>query len=445
MNFLSAITFATPWALAGLLALPIIWWLLRFTPPRPQLVKFPPLRLLLGLISKEEQPDEPPWWLLLLRLALAAIVILGVSHPLYAPGLSAGAGNAPVLLVVDNTWAAANDWPVRRALMEEALRGAERRSALTAIATTAPTLRPADLELAPADKTLGKAMALEPKAIAADRLALLANLKRTFSETDALRIVWLSDGLDGDAKAFAEGLLALGRGTASLEVLAPKPAEIPFALARPEIEGGRIKVKALRATTNDPVEIAVGARARNGRSLAEAKLSFAAGKGMAEADLDLPLELRNEVSRIDISSGRTAGGVYLLDDRWRRKTVALYAGASVDSAQPLLSPLYYVQRALEPYAEVATPENYDGVTAELDRGVSLLVLADVGVVPPATARSAARSAGIRRSRCNRSPIQAPSPALPSIPRCGCRGRSWPNPIPSFRERYGCRSRTGRRS
>jgi hypothetical protein len=390
MSFLSAISFATPWALAGLLALPIIWWLLRFTPPRPQLVKFPPLRLLLDLISKEEQPDEPPWWLLLLRLALAAIVILGVSHPLYAPGLSGAAGNAPVLLVVDNTWAAASDWPVRRTLMEETLRGAERRSALSALATTAPTLRPGDLELAPADKTLSQAMALEPRAIAADRLALLGRLKQAFAEADGMRIVWLSDGLDGDAKAFAEGLLALGKGNAALEVLAPKHAEMPLALARPAIEGGRIKVKALRVAANDPIEVAVGARARNGRSLADAKLSFAAGKGAAEAELELPLELRNEVARIDVASGRTAGGVYLLDDRWRRKTVALHGGTSVESAQPLLSPLYYVSRALEPYAEVSTPEDYDAVAGELDRGVSMLVLADVGIVPPTTREAIGR-------------------------------------------------------
>jgi hypothetical protein len=382
MSLLSAITFVTPWALAGLLALPIIWWLLRFTPPRPQLVKFPPVRLLLGLIAREEQPDKPPWWLLLLRLALAALVILGVAHPIYAPGLSAASGNAPLLLIVDNSWAAAADWPVRRSLIEETLRGAERRSALTAVATTAPTLRPASLELAPANETLSKAMALEPQAIAADRLTLLAQLNRTFANTSGLRIVWLADGLDGDARIFAEGLMALGNGGAALEVMAPGQAEMPFALARPVIEGGRIKVKALRVAASDPAEISVSARARNGRSLAEAKLGFEAGKGAAEADLDLPLELRNEVSRLDIASGHTAGGVFLLDDRWRRKTVALYAGASVESAQPLLAPLYYVQRALEPYAEISTPQDYNAVAAELDRGVSILTLADVGIVPP---------------------------------------------------------------
>ena len=76
MAFLQALTFTTPAALAGLLLLPVIWWLLRFTPPKPQTVKFPPLRLLLELVSKHEQPDKTPWWLMLLRLAIAALCVL---------------------------------------------------------------------------------------------------------------------------------------------------------------------------------------------------------------------------------------------------------------------------------------------------------------------------------------------------------------------------------
>ena len=99
MNMLSALSFTTPLALAALLLLPVIWWLLRFTPPRPETVRFPPIRLLLGLANREEQPDKTPWWLLLLRLLVAALLILAVSHPLYAPGRVGTLSSQPLLLV----------------------------------------------------------------------------------------------------------------------------------------------------------------------------------------------------------------------------------------------------------------------------------------------------------------------------------------------------------
>ena len=65
---LGAMIFAAPWVLLALAALPLLWWLLRVTPPAPRSEIFPAIRLLLGLHATEETPARTPWWLLLLRL-----------------------------------------------------------------------------------------------------------------------------------------------------------------------------------------------------------------------------------------------------------------------------------------------------------------------------------------------------------------------------------------
>ncbi len=41
--------FAAPWVLLALAGLPLLWWLLRVTPPAPRSETFPAIRLLLGL------------------------------------------------------------------------------------------------------------------------------------------------------------------------------------------------------------------------------------------------------------------------------------------------------------------------------------------------------------------------------------------------------------
>ena len=76
MLTLGAISFAVPWALTGLLALPVIWWLLKLTPPLPTTIRFPPVRLLFGLGTREESAAQTPLWLLIVRSVLAALVIL---------------------------------------------------------------------------------------------------------------------------------------------------------------------------------------------------------------------------------------------------------------------------------------------------------------------------------------------------------------------------------
>ncbi|RWF91139.1 MAG: hypothetical protein EOQ45_27195, partial [Mesorhizobium sp.] len=65
------LSFGAPMVLWGLLALPVIWWLLRFTPPKPQTEVFPPLKILARVLKREETPQQSPWWLTLLRLLMA--------------------------------------------------------------------------------------------------------------------------------------------------------------------------------------------------------------------------------------------------------------------------------------------------------------------------------------------------------------------------------------
>ena len=71
---LGPLAFASPWLLAGLAALPVLWWLLRVLPPAPRRLDFPAIRLLLMLRKREETPAHTPLWLILLRMALALLV-----------------------------------------------------------------------------------------------------------------------------------------------------------------------------------------------------------------------------------------------------------------------------------------------------------------------------------------------------------------------------------
>ena len=120
--------FASPWVLLALAALPILWWLLRITPPSPRTESFPAIRLLFGLTAPEETPARTPWWLLALRILAAALVIVGLARPVIDAGTSL-AGGGPLVLVVDDGWSAAPDWPRRVAAANASQPGPVRPSA----------------------------------------------------------------------------------------------------------------------------------------------------------------------------------------------------------------------------------------------------------------------------------------------------------------------------
>ncbi|MBV1896029.1 MAG: BatA domain-containing protein, partial [Rhodobacteraceae bacterium] len=85
MTVLGGIGFASPWLLLGLIALPVLWIILRAVPPAPIRRRFPGVALLLGLKDDESVSDRTPWWLLLLRMLAIAAAIIGLAGPVLNP------------------------------------------------------------------------------------------------------------------------------------------------------------------------------------------------------------------------------------------------------------------------------------------------------------------------------------------------------------------------
>ena len=105
--------------------------------------------------------------------------------------------------------------------------------------------------------------------------------------------------------------------------------------------------------------------------------------------IDLPVEIRNDVARLEIAGERSAGAVQLLDKRWRRRTVGIVSGSAADRSQPLIGATYYLARALNPFADVRLAEGVapaEAVTRFLDQHLPMLILADVGNVAEARER-----------------------------------------------------------
>ena len=364
------LSFGAPWILASLVLLPVIYWLLRVTPPAPRRVVFPPMRLLLGLTAPQQTPARTPPWLLAVRLAAAALVIVALAQPSIGRA-PAPAGPGPLILFVDNGWTAAHAWPERQSTLSDAVAGAARVNRSVAIVATAtstpPTVTLLDSGQAEhAVSDLGPEPWLPNRTRAAAALAKMHFLSRP-------EIVWLSDGLDyGDAKGVADSLSRTGR----LTVLSDPRGTGPLALKPARNEANGFLVPVIRAGAAGARTGAVDAIGNQGESLATATFRFVPGASEATARISLPLEIRNETQRIAIANEDSAGAVDLLDIGSRRRAVEIVTANNAEREQPLLSDAFYLERALGPYADVRTGTIDDAIA----RNVSVIILADVGNV-----------------------------------------------------------------
>jgi hypothetical protein len=369
------IAFAAPWLLVALPALPLLWWLLRVSPPAPRSQAFPAIRLLRDLPPTEETPHRTPWWLLLLRIAAAALLILGLARPVWQPQTGAG-GDGPLLVVVDNGWAAAPDWAARMASATAAVDAAAREGRRVALLPTAApeTGEPvAATGLMPAEEARARLAALRPRAWAPDReaaLAALAAFRR--AHPGAIASLYVADGVEHAREGDAFSPLAAALAEAGPLTVAQAEGRPARLLPMPRAEADRLVVRVLQTPLAAPSEATVLARTGDGRAIASATLGFAAGATEAEAALDLPIEIRNQVVRLDIEPEAGAAGTVLLDERFRRRPVGLAAAQETTADAPLTGDLFYLDRALSPYAEIrrGSPE------ALLARRLAVLILAD---------------------------------------------------------------------
>jgi hypothetical protein len=390
MLALGSLAFAAPWLLAALAALPVIWWLLRVTPPSPRRVSFPAIRLLLGLTPREETPARTPWWLILLRTVVAALIIAALAHPLLNPQARL-AGDGPLALVIDDGWAAARDWSKRLQAATDLLAEAERENRPVILVTTAPLASgepPPPLAPVRASDARAAVQALQPKPWPADRKAALQRLQ-AMPLPQGTATVWISDGVEagmpgaGSAENGAVAALAAfldGHGT--LRYLAAEDVDAPRLLL-PESTAGEpstkdfgVVVRSLPAALPRPVT--VRASGTDGALLARESATIEPGESQAALRLPMPAELRNRVVRIEIEGEESAGGVLLIDELWRRRPVGIAASPNT-GGQPLISEDYYIERALAPFTEVRR-----GLAADLlKRELAVLVYSDSGPDSPA--------------------------------------------------------------
>ena len=197
-------------------------------------------------------------------------------------------------------------------------------------------------------------------------------------------VVWLADGIDhdGQTRRFAERLQELAGG--GFSIVDTRPGVEALATSAGVAAEGRLEAQVLRAEGGSRAGVAargVGtrpaarrdglhawrrrdARARHLRSAARAQ-----EPGDARRDCRRALGRRGQPARcaLAVAPGRHPG-----------------RAPRAKQAQPLLAPLYYIERALAPFSEIAKSEDANlasAIDGLIKRNISVLMLADIGTLP----------------------------------------------------------------
>jgi len=348
---LGGLTLLAPLTLLGLISLPIIWWILKITPPLPKKAIFPPLRLLQNVTTEEETPNATPLWLLLFRFLLIGLIIFALSLPIIKQ--ADGIDDRPLTLLLDTHWAAGANWSAMSQDAEARLEDARRKNLnVRLITSTRPSGETVLPHFVPADQAINDLKTIFPDALPFDADYVQAALERpdvslALEDSDA---IWVSAGLDtGNMSPIAERL----KGAARLTRIVPVETALPLIAGDVSETADGFKAQWHRPEHIGTRSSIIEAIGRDGRLIERETINFAPSQDMAEARFRLPSNLRRRVALLRAADARSAGSVKLFDDSWGRPVIGLLT-PSDDTASPLLSEPFYTQSALLPFADIFT-------------------------------------------------------------------------------------------
>lgn len=378
MSFFS-ITFASPIILAALALLPLIWWLNRLTPPKPTQEPFPPFSILLSVLKKEHTPAKSPWWLTAIRVLLCAFIILALAEPIYNPKQQKQLASGPLVIVIDDSWSSAPDWQKRINAANAIIDEAEQQSLPVLVVKSSTSA--ADLTLSTAIESQKILAAIEPLPIKSFQSELAPYIQTALDDQSigTLAIILSPSASDGTSDSI-RSLLELG--AQDIRIIQSSPSQLA-AISTSINNSAHISVSLIRLPSEQTSLFEITGYDIQSRPLVSNSVEFKSSQTQAEAKLEAPFELLNEVASVSIEGQNTAGATYLLDDSFRRRRIALFTGDTNDVVNPLLTPSHFITRAISPFADfidltnISLTSNFE--TLLLNKP-SAVILSDIGTL-----------------------------------------------------------------
>ncbi len=352
-----AITFLYPALLAGLLLLPVLWLVIRSAPRKPRRIYFPAARLLLGATNNRRNAERAPLWQTILRSLILLCLILAAAHPVlnkknYAPD------NGALLVMVDNSWSSAANWPKYQQGMKQIVNQARLNNQSIFIAITAPEASGANSVDLPAiagplspHASQNAFDRIQPRPWNPDYHALDDMISARQDILNAISgAILISDNIAAPGKdILATDLSAVS----SFIVLQPLAGGRNDTIVLSGLSRNRngMKVDITHPALYDAKQITLIARDDRGQVILRHPATLKDGSTTSQIDISMPGDIANGIQTVSLAGIDSAAALFQTGAKWQRRTVGIVVNSGAGPV--LLSDRYFfLDRAISPYADI---------------------------------------------------------------------------------------------
>ena len=361
------IVFLAPLALLALIGLPILWLVLRATPPQPVTIELPSLALLDGLIPEQETPAKTPWWIILLRMAAVLLIILGLANPVWSPNRAdTTSSQNDVVVLIESDWVAAPNWSAYRNAALNILSSLDNDQQIRLIPTTTPSVERAFQSPTTPLEAKAKLRALRPSSWRVNTDEIITALGEV--DLSGVDVYWVTSGIKQDDH---EGLNEVLSSASSVSVVIRDDQETVAIIALSASPKGPV-LSLVRSQTGSETTLPVSAFDERSRSVVSAEAVFDRDQAVTTVTFEAPDDVQAQIRSFRVLRSSSAAGVWFWQGSSRARRVGILS--STNDVQPLLSDAYYVRKALSPFATL-----FEGDLETLfDQDLGAIILTDVG-------------------------------------------------------------------
>lgn len=383
-SFFAGLNFLSPWLLLGLLGLPLLWYLLKITPPRPKKITFPAFDFLRDIDEKETSAHHTPWWLLLLRVCALAALIMAFSGPFLKTSDYLASQPSAAVFIFNNSWtstAALSAMKNQAAMMTKEQSGQTQDTEFFVMQTARPAFQDTHVSALNQSGALDAIQNIKNYAWGSDFAALEESIKDmdlprdtvTFYFDDGVQTEKESDFLrflsDHSQTSLFHPSLDTAFGYLRATPASPNASGNMASNRLASVVQQNTSLRFIRTAPFDKTQTIIHYH-DHAQIIGAQTLPLESEQEFIDFTPDIPQDLWADVTSIRIAGQNHAGGIYLLPPRPERQTVGII-GLSNETSHNYLDPDYYIHQALSPFHSVKT-DNFD----TLSQDASVIFISD---------------------------------------------------------------------
>ena len=344
IEFLKSISFANPYAFWVLFSLPIIFWVIKSLPPSPASFNFSSLYLLRAIKTESIVKNKCPIWLLIFRILLIMFLIIYFAKP-FLNHNKVEQAKENYVVYANLGWSTAAQWNKYKNTIKNIMLESEKLNKNFSLVNNFDNQNKNIIKFKSINDLSSYLDKVTPNPWQSQRKNIINELSK-INYNNKTRYFYIFSVFDfySDENFDENILINIQKQFPDLEII--NLIDSIKVLEKPLVKKENINIIVKRYGALPENTFVITATSFDEQILLKKEYQFKKNENIIYINEKFPISVINQIKKIDILGERHAASTFYFDDFNKKKVIGILSDGKNYKENPLLSPVYYIKKAL---------------------------------------------------------------------------------------------------